>query len=173
MIKKIKEKQNNTDIEKYIFILLIIAYISGIISGCCFIFKNPDNIELTKYLTLNNTTTNTTTFVIYLISAFLLKYSGILCGFICFLPFLNGIQNSVYYSKNLLFSKDINLYLNIINAIKDTATSLLLILYLIVIISQIIYRKYNIKKDLKYFSAYIVSSILIYIMHLLLIRCIF
>ena len=169
MIKKIKEKRNNTDIEKYIFILLIIAYISGIISGCCFIFKNPDNIELTKYLSLNNTIT----FIIYLISAFLLKYSGILCGFIFFLPFLNGVQNSVYYSKILLFSNDINLYLNIINAIKDTAISLLLILYLIVIISQIIYRKYNIKKDLKYFTAYIVSSILIYLMHSLLIRCIF
>ena len=169
MIKKIKEKQNNTDIEKYIFILLIIAYISGIISGCCFIFKNPDNIELTKYLTLNNTIT----FVIYLISAFLLKYSGVLCCFICFLPFLNGIQNSVYYSKILLFSNDINLYLNILNSIKDTAISLLLILYLLVIISQIICRKYNIKKDIKCFTTYIISSILIYVIHSLLIRCIF
>ena len=161
MVKKYKHTKNNKiKTESYLFLVLTLAYILGISSGCYFILNNYNNLIFAKHIILNKTLNS----MIYLITILLFKYSGILNVLLYTIPFFIGIQNSVLYCNKLT---DNNRFIlnNLHTIIKDTAILFLIILYLIITLLQILCKKYNIKKDIKYFSIYICGIIIIHILY--------
>lgn len=147
--------------EKHILIILIVLYIIGISIGSIFILNiNKPNLLL-KYNNAINT-------LLYFIIAITLKYSGVLSCTICFLPLMMGIQNSAFYCNRLLNYNNDTIHELILAAIKDTSIIMLLILYIIVIISQILNNRYNIKRDMQYFLSYFIGVNAIIIFEFLL-----
>ena len=157
MVHKTKEiRKRQISSEKYILFLLIISYFAGIYIGCRFTYLS-NNIIFINYIVKNSVLSD----VLCIIAALLLKYSGILNGVLYMLPFFSGIQNSVFYCKFILSDTDIS-YSFVMGIIKDTAVLMMLLLYILITINQIINKKYNIKKDLKYVSAYLSGIVVIF-----------
>ena len=170
MVSKIKSsKKEYINTEKYALILLLFGYVLGILIGCFFVYSNAENAELINNLIKDSYVKK----LIYFISALILKYSGILSGAICTLPIFSGIQNSAYYCSYILNSDKKIIYKIVLKMLSDTALTILLILYLIIIINQIANKKYNLKKDFKYFSVYIGGSSIIIILKYVLENFIF
>ena len=145
--------------ERTVLTILILIYILGVISGYLFISDNTENELFAAYLSRKNTY-NTT---VFFFMAFLLKYSGILGTAVCLLPFLSGINNSVYYYNLFSDAKGLE-FKTITDILSNTAIIMLLILYCIVILLQIFNKKYNIRRDIKYFFVYISAVIVIYLL---------
>ena len=153
MINKSSEQKNKSVLKnKYIIALLIAFYLTGIYFGCYYIFSK-DITHFLNFLDINSINS-----AVYIILALLLKYSGIMSVLLYILPFFSGLQNSVLYCQNIINGNS-----NIGIVIKDTAVTMLLIIYITIIIMQIINKKYNIKKDVKYFSVYFCGVIIIQI----------
>lgn len=169
MVKKTKAIHKPLKPEKYFLILLIISYAAGVCSGSYFSLSSSENTDYIKYLFFNSSLNS----IIYFIIALLLKYSGILNGVLYIIPFFTGIQNSASYCKNIIQNSHIITYNYISEAIRDSAVLMLLILYIIIIMTQILNKKYNIKKDLKYFSVYFLAVLTIYILFYILNNFIF
>ena len=158
MVSKIKKsKTNEIFSEKYILILLISGYLLGICIGCYFVFSNISNADFTNNVIKSGYIKS----LIFFPCAFILKYSGVLSGFICTLTLFTGTQNALLYCNNILNTDNKIVYPLILTVLKDTAVIILLILYITIIINQIIHKKYNIKKDIKYFSVYFCGAIII------------
>ncbi len=156
-------RKSKKNIEKYILIALILFYIMGIVLGCLFISRNAENKLFAEYLSRKNTY-NT---IVFFILAFFLKYSGILKTAVCMLPILSGINNSVYYYNLSDYNNSMS-FSRALNILSNTSVMMLLILYCIVIILQIINRKYNIKRDVKCLFIYISATVTIYLLEYLL-----
>ena len=169
MVHKTKEiRKRQISSEKYIIFLLIVSYFAGIYIGCRFTYLSNDNILFINYIAKNSVLND----ILCIIAALLLKYSGILNGVLYMLPFFSGIQNSVFYCKFILSDTDIS-YSFVMGIIKDTAVLMMLLLYILITINQIINKKYNIKKDLKYVSAYLSGIVVIYFLEYILVNIIF
>ena len=169
MVHKTKEMRKwQISAEKYILLLLIISYFLGIYTGCRFSYTSNDNILFIKYIEKNSLFSDIFCFIV----AVLLKYSGILNGVLYMIPFFSGIQNSVFYCKNIINNTGIS-YDLILNLLKDTAILMMLLLYIIIIIKQILSKKYNIKKDLRYFSIYLSGVIIVLFFEYILVNFIF
>lgn len=153
MVSKTKRNRKKyINAEKYILTLLIIFYIAGVSSGCYFVLSSNENAYFVNYVLSDNSFK----IFLYFFAAFLLKYSGIFSGGLYILLFFLGIQNSVSYCNMILNREDI-FYDTILNILKDTSVTMLLILYIIIIVSQLINKKFNLKKDIKYLSVYIIG----------------
>ena len=158
MINK-KGRIKKFKLENYIEILLISGYIFGIIVGCSYILSSD--------YSYNNIFTNNKYLysIIYFVITIILKYSGILSGAVFTLPVVLGIQNSAYYCSLILNYKYKFIYNGILIIIKDTAISILLILYITIIIYQIINKRYNVKKDIRLFFMYFSGAVVINLLH--------
>ena len=110
--------------------------------------------------------------VIFFILAFLLKYSGILSTGIYMLPYFAGVNNSASYFNIIADEQKIN-FETVIEVFKDTSVIMLLMLYIIIIILQVINRRYNIKKDIKYFTIYTSAALTILVLEFVLKNIIF
>lgn len=159
MVNKKTNSNKLVKTEKYVFFLLLLSYITGICTGSFFVFSDDINMVFTqKVLSPNDFKV-----LLYFIMAFMLKYSGIASGLLIVLPFFLGIQNSADYSCNII-TADLKKYEAALTTIKDTAVIMLLILYIMIIISQIINKKYAIKKDIKYFIVYFSGTTIILVL---------
>ncbi len=150
MVSKNINNKKRVYADKHILTILIFLYIIGISVGSIFIFSIDKTDIFLKYNNAINT-------LLYFVIAITLKYSGVLSCTISFLPLVLGIQNSAYYCNCLLNYNNKVIFELILSAIKDTSIVMLLILYIIVIISQILNNRYNIKKDFKYFITYFIG----------------
>ncbi len=160
--KKFSSKKHiNTD--KYIFMLLLLSYIAGICIGSFFVLSDSENARFTNVI-LSQINFKV---LLYFIMALLLKYSGVLSGILGILPLFIGIQNSADYCCGILNKTDIK-YETALTMLKDTSIVMLLVFYIIVIINQIINKKYNLKKDIKYFSVYFMAATAVLIMEYVL-----
>ena len=169
MVNKTKENRRKyLNTEKYILILLLVVYFTGVYSGCYLVFNEKIDTGFIDNIAGNNFL-NT---AVFFIAVILLKYSGILSGTMYILPFCSGIQNSVQYCSYILNNGKIS-YMIILEILRDTSILLLLVIYIILIINQILSKKYNIKKDIRYFSVYISGVIIIYLMEYILKSIIF
>jgi len=157
MLKKNRNIKNNAAFEKYILIVLLSSYLLGVCIGCYFIFSSDINYGYAE----NIVQIQTFGILLYFVIALILKYSGILKGIIYILITFLGIQNSANYCNYILNKSDKIIYSTVLAVIKDSTVTLLLILYIIVIINQIINKKYIVKKDLKYFSVYFTGALII------------
>ena len=151
-VQNVKTKRIKT--ERRIFSIILLFYIFGICAGCLFVFGSRENAEFTN----NVFSYNSAKIIIYFIAAFMLKYSGVLSCGICILPTIIGIQNASYYCSTILYSQDKFSYSIVFNILKDTALTMLFILYILILFTQIINKKYNIKRDVKYLSVYIIGA---------------
>lgn len=155
LYKKMKIETLHIDCEKYIFGLLLFAYILGVCLGCYFVFSSKENAIFTSYLVSKSPLK----IIMYFIFALILKYSGVLSSFVCLLPALVGLQNSVYYCS-IILEKNKDVFVSLLPLVlKDTSITLLLIIYITLIAYQIIEKKYDYKNDFKYFSVYVIGSV--------------
>ena len=145
--------------EKYIFVLLLFSYILGICIGSFFVMSDNKNADFSGLIVSDSSFK----VLIYFILAILFKYSGVLSGMLGILPLFLGIQNSANYCC-LILDNNVNKYKTALTMLKDTAIVMLLAFYIIVIINQIINKKYIFKRDLKYFFVYFIASVTIIIM---------
>jgi len=167
----VNKKFNNKKIinaEKYIFLLLLLSYITGICIGSFFVFSNNDNAKFTNVLISQKDFK----VLLYFIIALLLKYSGVLSGMLSILPLFLGIQNAANYSCCILNISDTK-YKTAFTILKDTAIVMLLVFYIIIIINQIINKKYILKKDIKYFTVYFIAATVIIVLGNILKKFIF
>lgn len=165
MVKNVKKnKKSYANAEIHTLILLLSAYLLGVCIGCFYVYSNKSN----AIFSLNVINSYAAKNILYFVAALILKYSGILSGIICILPVFIGIQNSIYYCSYILNSTDKIIYTTILTVIKDSALTFLLILYIIVIVSQILNQKYVLKKDLKYFAVYFSGANIIILLEYLL-----
>lgn len=155
LYKKNKNEDSFIEAEKYIFGLLLFAYILGVCLGCYFVFSNKENEVFISYLTSKSPLR----ILMYFIFVLVLKYSGVLSSFVCLLPAMLGLQNSVYYCSEILQKKEGVIFSFIPLILKDTTITLLLIIYITLVVFQIISKKYDTKNDFKYFSVYIIGIV--------------
>lgn len=157
MVRKIKNNKIPANkMEKVTFILLVLGYIFGICIGSYVAFNNP--ILFTESRLSHG---NLLGYLIYFISAIILKYSGILSGAMCTLPVFAGIQNSAFYCNYILNFENKSIYKTVIVMIMDSAVIFLLILYITIIIMQILSGKFTVKKDIRYIAIYSAAVIVI------------
>lgn len=168
MINRKLTSSKTFSIYKYIFVLLLLSYILGICIGSFFVFSNKVNAEFTHRIISNYDFK----VLLYFITALLLKYSGVLSGLLAALPLFLGIQNSAGYSCKIMNPFTIK-YEAALTAIKDTAVIMLLIFYIIIIINQIINKRYQLKKDLKHFCVYFSGALIVILLHILIRTIIF
>lgn len=159
MVHKKSNEYRKINAEKYIFALLLLSYILGICIGSFFVMSDSRNAEFSGVM-LSDSNFKV---LIYFITAVLLKYSGVLSGLLVVLPLFLGIQNSANYCCVIL-NTDINKYKTALTMLKDTAIVMLLVFYIIVIVNQIINKKYVLNKDLKYFTVYFTATVVIIIL---------
>lgn len=157
---KTATKNKRLRAEKNILIMLIIIYISGLCTGSMFVFGLKDSSAVMNYIH----STSIAQIIIYFILILILKYSGFLSCLICIFPAVLGIQNAAVYCKEITNSRQIS-YTLISAILKDTSAAMLFLLYIIIIITQIVNKKYNIKRDLKYFLVYFIGINIIYIIN--------
>jgi len=86
----------------------------------------------------------------------------------CFTVIFLGIQNSANYCNYILNNSDKIIYSTVVSVVKDSAITLILILYIIITIIQIFNKKYIIKKDLKYFTIYFAGASIVLVLEYIL-----
>lgn len=150
------------NIEKYVFLLIIVFYITGLCCGCYYAFKSTQNLGFVKQIADVNAFEILLCFAV----ALAFKYAGILSCIIYILPLIAGIVNGANYC--ILYAQNSLSYSNILTILKDSAVVMLLILYIIVLISQIINKRFSLKKDLKYLYVYLCGVIIVLIIHYIL-----
>ena len=167
-------KISKNKLEKMLFASLILIYRSGICCGSIFALKSQDNLDFISNIIFNvndnkiqNTgflglySKNITRDIIYLLCILIMKYAGILKGLCICIPFIMSIQNAVIYMIKYLEEGSVFALIRFI--LKDTAVSFMVLLFCYVVVTDIIYEKYEVKKDIKKLTVYISGIIIIYI----------
>ncbi len=179
--KNINNSKSKLQNKKLILYILLLIYLLGMVSGCVFTFKNKDNIEFIKQISLtekllaNGETSlylhTTKIFIrdlILLLSILIFKYSGILKCFCICIPFVLSLQNSCLYAV-MINTGEISIFNLLFNYIaKDTAVSLLILMYCFIITNEIIHKRSNPQKDIKKFSIYFSGLSVIYILNIII-----
>ena len=162
--------------KKILFIIAIVIYIIGLCTGCCFAFKNSQNMAFVQKVTdveelinagnkgiLAASAKYLSRDIILLCQVLIFKYSGILKGLCFAMPFIMAVQNSCIYAGNIYQSRltVFNLFFNFI--LKDTAVAMILLLYTCITTNEILSDKYIPKKDIINLSVYISAIIIVYI----------
>ncbi len=168
-------KFNKKNQSKVIFYIILILYISGLVSGCLFALKNSENLDFVKIITLTENLSqrpNNTVFGAYircfirdiLCICFLLiyKYSGVLKSLCITVPFILGLQNSCIYLSNYINGEGAG-EIVFRYILKDTAISFFVIMYCMVIVSDIINSRSNIKKDYYKLAVYLIGVFIVYV----------
>ena len=167
--------------KKLILYLLLLIYLIGMVTGCVFTFKNKDNIEFIKQISLTekllangesaisvNTAKIFIRDAILLVSILIFKYSGILKSCCICVPFILSLQNSCLYSV-MINTGEISIFNLLFNYIaKDTAVSLLILMYCFIVTNEIVHKRNNPQKDIKKLSIYFSGLSVIYILNILI-----
>lgn len=179
--KNITNSKYKLQNKKLIFYLLLFVYIIGMVTGCVFTFRNKDNIEFIKQVSLTEkllANGETTVYIhtakifirdaILLVSILMFKYSGILKSCCICVPFILSVQNACLYSV-MINAGEISVFNLLFNYIaKDTAVSLLILMYCFIITNEIIHKRNNPQKDIKKLSIYFSGLSVIYILNILI-----
>ena len=172
MVYKNKDlKKIKYNYKKLIFSVLLIIYLIGLCTGCCFALKNADNFSFVQKVTFtekmiksgNNSIFSLCRDILLITAVIVLKYSGILKGLCAVVPFIMSVQNSSLYTVRLCSEKTgfFSLLFNVI--LKDTAVSFLILIYCYITVNDIISGRQSPKNDMKKRIIYITGIILIYI----------
>lgn len=181
MIYKRNEfKINKVLCKKIVCSIIFALYIIGLCAGSAFALKNADNFAFIEKVTFTVAHTeslisaNSAGIIQYfirdillIISGWILINSGILKCLILCIPFVLAVQNSCIY-LNLIYNKNLSLFnLATYYLVKDTAISLIIITYVSVLFTDLIYNKGNFNK-ISNIIIYIVFIILIYIIYFII-----
>lgn len=161
---------------KLIFSVILLVYFSGLCAGCSFALKNARNFDFVQKVTfvqnlseIENMAVSACSArflardIIFILLILTFKYSGVLKGLCLCIPFIMAVQNTCIYTI-FIYKVKVSVFNLIFNYIlKDTAVSFMIILYLYVIVTDIVYGRTNIKKDMKKTLIYSTGIILIYI----------
>ncbi len=187
MIRKNKDfKLSQNTKYKVTFNILLLIYITGLCTGCVFTLKNAYNLDFVKYITLTENISKQAREVdLAVIAPYILrdivictlipflKYSGIQKSLIICVPFILSVQNGCIYSI-LFYEKNINIFNIMFNyVLKDTAITIILLLFIFTTVKEILSKKYNIKKDIKKLFVYYISISCVYIIYYLIKRFIY
>ncbi len=181
--KKNKFKIYEVQYQKLILCAVIAIYLIGLFAGAYFTVKNGSNLSFVQKVTVTENLLNvekTGDFgliakylfrdIMLMSSILLLKYSGALKGMCISIPFIFAVQNSCIY-VSIIRNNRISLYNLILCYItKDTAISMLIIIYTSLIIKEIISNKSDLKKDLKTLICYNSALFIIYIINISIIN---
>ena len=177
MINKSKEfKKNSFNHNRLIFNIILVVYILGLFVGCAFATQNADNLDFVKQITLTQNiilrpekrilTANKGYLqrdLAILTIVLLLKYSGVLKGVSVCIPFILAVQNSCVYST-LFSEKAVSVFELLFQYIlKDTAVTIIMILYVHTTIKEILARREEVPRDLRKLCAYYLGVLCIYI----------
>lgn len=168
MVKKQSGKKQSINTEKYIFLLLIAFYTTGLCCGCSFVYKADENIVFAKYIS----GTDIAQSILYFAVALAFKYSGILSGALYIIPLFCGIETSVNFTVHLL-KNNVTAYSYLPYIIRDSAIAMLLILYVLVLTTQLLAKRLSIKKDIRYLFVYLCGVVLIMLLHYIFTNIIF
>ena len=166
MLKKLNDaKMNKYNLRKIIFLILLVLYAVGIGAGCLYAFKNTDNMKFISYIVeadYNNNLNNTKSLsyhigcliknLLFLLSVYILKYSGVLKGLCLSIPFVMGLQNSCVYCY--LISNKKTAIITILKTVllRDVAVCMVIYLAIMLVICDILYDRYAVATDMKRFS---------------------
>lgn len=176
MIKKAgNRKYIRNNRQKKIFTVLIIIYIAGILAGCVFSLKNSNNITFVKTITLtsntesirNNTISDRLKLflsrdILCVLSALMLRHSGLLKGLCVCIPFIAAVQNSSVFITDYYSGSSISTIMTRYG-LRCTASSFLIIMYCTVILGYILRNREGEREEAKVTAVYICGIILIYV----------